>query len=78
MPCWAMKSKHPHSDATYRIVQNQDMTYGVEVTIPGTQPTTVSSFASEAEADRWIASHKEGVAVGDSLRRRSFRFVKRT
>jgi hypothetical protein len=65
-----MERKHPHSDATYRVLEQGDMTFGVEVKIPDTHPTTVTSFASKADAERWIASHKEGVAKGDLLRRR--------
>jgi hypothetical protein len=41
----------------------------VEVMIPGTHPTTVTNITTEADAKRWIAKHREEVAVGDSLRR---------
>jgi len=64
-----MEQRHPHSDASYRIVPQTDMTFGVEVMIPGTQPTTVTNFTTEADAKRWIAKHREEVAMGDSLRR---------
>jgi hypothetical protein len=67
-----MQKRHPHSDATYRIVRQTDLTFGVEVTIPDTQPTTVTSFASEADAERWIAKHKDEVAKGEFLRQRLF------
>jgi hypothetical protein len=72
-----MERKHPHSGASYTIVQQKDMSFGVEVRIPETHPTTVTSFATEADAERWIASHKEGVAKGTSLRRRFFYPTKR-
>ena len=72
-----MERRHPHSDATYRVLQLQDTTFGVEVTIPDTNPTTVTSFATEAEAEKWIADHREGVAKGDSLRRKFFGRAKR-
>jgi hypothetical protein len=65
-----MERKHPHADATYRVLQQDDLTFGVEVKIPDTNPTTVTSFASKADAERWIARHKEGVAKGEFLRRR--------
>src|SRR3981189_516773 len=35
---------HPHADATYRIVP-RDRAYGVEVSIPNSNPTMVTSFA---------------------------------
>jgi hypothetical protein len=65
-----MERKHPHADATYRVLQQDDLTFGVEVKIPDTNPTTVTSFASKADAERWIERHKEGVAKGEFLRRR--------
>jgi hypothetical protein len=65
-----MDSIHPHNGAIYRIVQRRDMSFGVEVSIPGTHPTTVTGFATEADAAAWAAKHKEGVARGDPLQRR--------
>lgn len=65
-----MERKHPHAGATYRVLEQGDLTFGVEVKIPDTNPTTVTSFASRADAERWIARHKEGVAKGEFLRRR--------
>ena len=67
---------HPHSGAIYRLTAWPDDSFGVEVTIPDMPPTTVTGFASRAEADRWIAKHKEEVAVGNSLRHRSTVFRK--
>lgn len=55
---------HPHSEATYTVVPSQDGTFGVKVAIPDTYPTTVSPFASEAEAEAWIAKHKTQVEAG--------------
>jgi len=65
-----MERKHPHSGATYRVLERDDLTFGVEVKIPDTNPTTVTSFASKEEAERWITRHKEGIAKGEFLRRR--------
>jgi hypothetical protein len=59
---------HPHSGAGYKVVQQNDTTFGVEVIIPGTHPITVTSFPTEAEADRWIAKHRQEVAMANSLR----------
>jgi hypothetical protein len=52
---------HPHAEATYRIVPLSGETFGVEVLIPGSNPTTVSSFASETEAAEWIERKKNRV-----------------
>jgi hypothetical protein len=71
MPYWPMQTKLPHGDATYKTVQQTDMTFGVEVTISDGLPTTVAGFASEAQAERWIAKYKEGIALAESLRRSS-------
>ena len=66
-----MENKHPHSGATYRIIPRANRSFAVEVTIPDMHPTTVTGFATKADAERWIASHKEGVAQSNSLRRGS-------
>lgn len=63
-----MAKTHPHAEATYRVVSLEEGTFGVEVVIPETNPTTVSSFASEADAQAWIAKHKERVQAGVSPR----------
>jgi hypothetical protein len=58
--------KHPHAEAKYRVFARPDRTFGVEVTIPDTQPATVTSFATEADAEAWIAAHKQRVADSTS------------
>ena len=67
-----MEKKHPHSDAVYKIVAQTDKTFEVEVAIPDSLPTTVTNFATLAEAERWIMRHREGVASGARLRRGLF------
>ena len=62
---------HPHAEATYRVVSLKDGGFGVEVAIPETYPTTVSSFASEAAAEAWIEKDKERVRA-QSLAGKSF------
>jgi hypothetical protein len=69
-PAERMEQRHPHSDATYRVVPRHDRTFGVEVTIPETHPTTVTSFATAADAEAWIAAHKQRVAESRSHRAR--------
>jgi hypothetical protein len=65
-----MEKRHPHADATYRVIRRSDGTFGVEVTIPDTEPTTVTSFATKADAEAWITAHKERVASFKSLNSR--------
>jgi hypothetical protein len=60
---------HPRAEATYRVVRIKDGTFGVEVVIPETYPTTVSAFATEAEAEAWIARHKSQVESNASRQR---------
>ena len=54
---------HPHAEATYRVVPIAGGAFGVEVKIPDTAPTTVSSFETEAAATAWIARTKERIAT---------------
>jgi hypothetical protein len=53
-----MARTHPHAEATYRTVPLKDGLFGVEIVIPGSYPTTTSSFSTEAKAGEWIARHK--------------------
>jgi hypothetical protein len=59
-----MAKTHPHAEAVYRVVQLKDMTYGVEVAVPEAQPATITSFATAADAEAWIADHKIKVQDG--------------
>ena len=69
---YTMAKEHPHAEATYRVVPQKDMTYGVEVAIPGNYPTMVTSFTTVQKAEAWIAQHKRRIAeIGlDGLWRR--------
>jgi hypothetical protein len=60
---------HPHAEATYRVVPLKDGAFGVEVVIPETYPTTVTPFATEAEAEAWIGRHKGQVESSTSRQR---------
>jgi hypothetical protein len=53
-----MPRTHPYAEAIYEVVPLEAGKFGVKVSIPDTNPTTVSSFDSEAAAEAWIASHK--------------------
>jgi hypothetical protein len=63
---------HPYAEATYRIVSLAGGTFGVEVKIPDSHPTTVSSFDTEAAAAAWIARNKQRV-IEQSVPRNPFR-----
>ena len=63
---------HPHAEAVYRVVSLADGAFGVEVKIPDTFPTTVSSFESEAAAEAWIVRKKQQVEE-QSVPRNPFR-----
>ena len=56
-----MQKTHPHAEATYRVISLDDGSFGVEVKIPETYPTTVSKFATEADAKAWIIEHQRRV-----------------
>ena len=71
-----MQRDHPHQGASYRILPRQGEAFGVEVTIPDMAPTTVSGFPTLADAERWIARHKEIVSAGRPVRS-TFRTLQR-
>ena len=59
----SMTKTHPHAEATYRVISlPKGGAFGVEVAIPDRHPTTVSEFATEADAEAWIARHKSQVS----------------
>jgi hypothetical protein len=66
---------HPHAEATYRVIALDDGSFGVEVSIPDSHPTRVSKFATESDAEAWIAEHQRRVQTqtqsGRQLRRSS-------
>lgn len=45
-----MTMTHPHAGATYHTVPLKDGSFGVQIVIPGSYPTTMSSFSTEAKA----------------------------
>jgi hypothetical protein len=62
-----MPKTHPHAEATYRVMPLDDGSFGVEVRIPDSQPTTVRPFASERDAEAWIADHRRRVQAQTPL-----------
>ena len=67
-----MTAPHPHLEAVYRLLPQDDGSFAVEVAVPGTLPTKVSGFASQEKAEAWIAQHKASVASGTIMRRSSW------
>jgi len=58
-----MPKTHPHAEATYRVIPLDGGGFGVEVQIPDSYPTTVSSFPTKADADAWIVNHQAQVTA---------------
>ena len=56
-----MPKIHPHAEATYRVIPFDNGSFGVEVSIPDSNPTRVSMFKTEADAEAWIAEHRRRV-----------------
>jgi len=61
------------SPADYRIVSRDGGGFGVEVSIEGTSPTMVTSFATESAANDWIIAHKARLAAPKPKRWRARR-----
>jgi hypothetical protein len=58
-----MPKTHPHAEATYRVFPHEDGSFAVEVRIPDSHPTKVSPFATQRDAEDWIADHQRRVEV---------------
>ena len=56
-----MPKIHPHAEASYRVLPLNDGSFGVEVTIPDSHPTTVTKFDSNEAAAAWISGHRDRV-----------------
>ncbi len=72
----AMAIEHPHAGAAYRVVPQKDMTFGVEVVVPGAYPAMVTSFATEQKAEAWITGHKQRVVQNTFYRFTRGRLIK--
>ena len=53
-----MPKTHPHAEATYRVIAFDNGGFGVEVSIPDSHPTRVSTFKTNADAEAWITEHR--------------------
>ena len=56
------------ADANYRVIQRDDDSFTVEVTRIGGLPQMAANFATEAEADAWIAQDKRLCEAADPFR----------
>ena len=56
------------SDATYRLIHQDDGSFGVEVTRSGVLPQKAVGFATEAEATDWIAQDRKLWQAADPFR----------
>jgi hypothetical protein len=56
------------ADPIYRIIQRADLSFAVEVARPGVLPQTAAGFATEAEAEGWVAQDKRLSDSADPFR----------
>jgi hypothetical protein len=66
-----MSSSETPPDTTFRIFLMDDKSYGIEVTIPDSFPTTVKSFPSEEAAENWIANYQ--IRLAEKTTRKTWR-----
>ena len=64
-----MKISDPALEATFEIRELPTGGFGVQVAIPDSSPTMVTSFATQADAETWIASYKARVEAGPPAKR---------
>jgi hypothetical protein len=57
---------HPRAEATYRVIPFHDGAFAVEVSITESYPATVSTFATKADAEAWIAERRRRVQSEDA------------
>lgn len=65
-----MEKQHPHFGATYKIAEQIDGSFGVEVTIPGAPLVNVTGFGTKGSAAAWVANHEREIATGTMARAR--------
>jgi hypothetical protein len=61
------------AEANYRVIHREDDSFAVEVTRPGALPQLAVGFATEAEADAWIAQDKRLREAADPFRTPAYR-----
>ena len=61
------------ADANYRVIRQDEGSFTVEVTRIGALPQIAAGFATEAEADAWVAQDKRLWAAADPFRTPAYR-----
>ena len=61
------------AEVNYRVIHREDHSFAVEVTRPGALPQLAVGFATEAEADAWIAQDKRLWQAADPFRTPAYR-----
>ena len=64
-----MKISDPHKEAAFQIIEQADGTFAIQVDIPESSPTLVTSFATGRDAETWIANYKTRVEAGPPPKR---------
>ena len=64
-----MARNKPHAEAAYRVIPFDNGSFAVGVSIAESHPATVSAFATEADAETWIAEHRRRVQSENKLSR---------
>jgi hypothetical protein len=54
-----MAQNLPKAEPAFRVFSRGDDSFGVEITIPPTEPTSVTPFATEGAALAWIADYQK-------------------
>ena len=61
------------ADANYRVIRRDDDSFAVEVIRSGNLPQLAVGFATEAEADAWVAQDKRFAEAADPFRTPAYR-----
>ena len=64
----SMSYEQTMADAIYRVVHRDDDSFSVEITRSGVLPQTAVGFATEAEANDWVAQDKRLWQAADPFR----------
>jgi len=68
-----MNIKNRNGEATFRIFSRDDASFAIELEIPESPPTTVSSFDTERAAELWIDAFRKRVEESNNRRPGYFR-----
>jgi ribosomal protein L13 len=56
----------------FRVFEKPDLSYGVEITIVGAEPVSVTGFATETAAADWITGYQRQKAAANAGGKRSW------